>query len=336
MKHLLFVFPLLFWQIGSAQKIGSIDLYGNRKINSGLIYSHLELKPGDSINRQTFKAEDIAGRLMSIPGVKKAVVNPVCCGRNGNLSLFIGIGEDDSAAFKYRDAPGQDLKLPDAMTSAYQSLEEKIEAGIKNGQAGEDDSHGYALAEYPAAREEQNKFIPFASANMPLLINVLKESKYAKQRAAAAEILAYSDNRNKAVSYLMFAVYDPEEEVRNNATRGLVTLIAYLQLHPELRIYIPAGPFIEMLNSIVWSDRNKGAAVLMQLSRNRNPRLFYQIKEKAYPSLIEMAEWNDRQHALSSFSILGRMAGVDEKEILDKNFSTDYLREAQIMIRMIY
>lgn len=126
------------------------------------------------------------------------------------------------------------------------------------------------------------------------------------------------------MDYLLYAVDDADETVRNNAARALGILAGYLEMHPELNITIPATPFIQMVNSIVWTDRNKGASVLMHLTDKRDPELLRQIKEQAMPSIIEMAKWKSRGHAIFCFVILGRIAGEDEASLFTKNFSEDW------------
>jgi hypothetical protein len=333
-KYSLFAFTIFFCQIACAQlyEVGSIEIYGNRKTSSDIIYASVSVKEGDSISPGDFKSGDMAAKLRQISGVEYATVNPVCCDTNGNVMLYIGIGETGSVIAKHRNSLLQNLTLPAEMINAYRNLENLEEAAIKKGEDSEDDSHGYALVKYQPARNEQNKFTRFASQNLSILVNVLKNSEYAEHRAAATAIITYSNERKKVVDYLLYAVDDPDEGVRNNATRALIILAGYIRLHPGLKINIPTGPFLKMMNSIVWTDRNKGAGVLMQLSQSRNPKLLNEIKQQALASVIEMAKWKDRAHAYFSFMILGRIAGIDEKLLITKNFSKDYPGEIEAMI----
>jgi hypothetical protein len=337
-RFLLLVVTLSFYQKTFAQfyKIGTLDVYGNRKIAADVVLKHLGVKVGDSITHEDFKSAEKAAILEKIPGVKHATVNPVCCDTSGNLMLFIGIGEDDSCILKYRNAPKQNIMLPHEMIHAYNSFNNQIEPSIKSGQASEDDSQGYALNEYAPLRKEQNKFIEFARQNFSLLENVLKNSMNAEHRAAAAQIIAYSLNRKKVADCLLYAINDADDEVRNNATRALGVLAGYITLHPELRITIPANPFIKMINSIVWTDRNKGTMVLMQLTQTRNKKLLKEIKQQALPSIIEMAKWKDRSHSFSSFVLLGRIADEDEKTLIAKNFSPNWPAEVESMVKKCY
>src|SRR5690242_17081149 len=97
-KTLVLTAVLLCGIISFAQsiKIGSIDIYGNRKIALGDIHSQLSIKGGDSINDQNLKPENIVAALENIPGVRHAAVAPICCDSANNMLLYIGISETDS------------------------------------------------------------------------------------------------------------------------------------------------------------------------------------------------------------------------------------------------
>lgn len=308
---------VLFYKASLAQnfKVGSVEVYGNRKIATGTVLGHLTIKAGDSIAAANFNRDAIIATLKKIAGVKYATINPVCCDTSGNMMLFIGIGETSDVILKLRTAPTADIQLPQEAITAYRNFSIQLDSAMQNRQGTEDDSNGYALMNYPPARYEQNKFVGIAGKYFTQLVKVLHYSKYAEQRAAAAQIIAYAANRKMVVAQLLFAADDPDEETRNNAVRALGILGGYASLHPGENIIIPSGPFIKMLNSIVWTDRNKGAGVLLQLTQSRNLKLLQEIKQYALPSIIEMAKWQDRSHAIYSFFILGRIAGVSEEKL---------------------
>ncbi len=335
--YIFFVFCTGLSPATTAQvfKIGSIDIYGNRKTDAGIIYKNLDVKEDDSVRVGNFKTEDVVAKLTQIPGVRYASVNPVCCDPSGNLLIYIGIGESDSVIIKHRDAPTQNIKLPAEMVDTYNSFKNEVQQAVEKGEAAEVDTSGYALFTYLPARNLQKSFLQYASQNVQLLASILRNSEYTEQRAAAAEIIAYSTDRKFVADNLLFAVDDPDDEVRNNATRALGILVGYARAHPGLKLNIPAAPFIRMMNSIVWTDRNKGASVLTQLSESRNAKILNEIKQKALPSIIEMAKWKDRAHAFFAFIILGRISGEDEKLLVEKNFSDNYIAEVNAMIDKI-
>jgi hypothetical protein len=80
-------------------------------------------------------------------------------------------------------------------------------------------------------------------------------------------------------------------------------------------IKIPLRPFIEMLNSIEWTDRNKSSNALNSLTYKRDPAILSELRQRALPSLIEMARWKSPGHAGASFFLLGRVAGFSDDDI---------------------
>ncbi len=60
-----------------------------------------------------------------------------------------------------------------------------------------------------------------------------------------------------------------------------------------------------MLNSLEWTDRNKSALVLEELTRKRDTALLKLLRERAVPALVEMARWKnaDTPECPSIFSV---------------------------------
>ncbi len=333
-KIFLIAFSLLIYNTVSAQsfKIGTLDIYGNRNISAATILAKLSVRIGDSVSVGKFSPPKEVQNIKAISGVKDATVNSVCCDTSGNLMLFIGICETNSCMVHYRNAPQKNILLPDTIVHTQNRFDTAYEDAVLNGQAGEDDSNGYALYDAPDARKEQQKFILFVDRYFTTLEDVLKNSSSAEQRATAAEIIAYSSDRKTVVKDLLYAIDDPDDGVRNNATRALAILAGYSADHPSAKLKIPAAPFIKMLNSVVWTDRNKGANVLMHLTKTRDPKILHSIKQQALSSIIEMAKWEDRGHAVFSFILLGRIAGIDEKLLWAEDFSPDWRKYEEEMV----
>ncbi|HEY1112071.1 MAG TPA: hypothetical protein VGE66_00860 [Chitinophagaceae bacterium] len=325
-KILLFASLLIVHGIAWAQstKISTIDVYGNRKIRSDSILSYLTIKEGDSINPAAFQPDSIISILKRIPGITQATVNPICCDADNGYSLYIGIAESDSNSLQYRPAPKQNVRLPDEIISAYRNFNQQVRIAALKGEASEEYVNGYSLLTYAAARNEQANFMVFAQQKFQELAKVLKYSKDAEHRAAAAQVIAYASDKRKVAEHLLYAIKDADENVRNNATRAVSILAGYLAEHPEVKVIIPVAPFIDLLNSVSWTDRNKGAMVLVELTRSKDKDLLEQIIKHAMPSVIEMARWKNRGHALFSFMILSRMAGEDESSIIERNFSKNW------------
>jgi hypothetical protein len=125
-------------------------------------------------------------------------------------------------------------------------------------------------------------------------------------------VLAYVQNKQAVVKDLVYAMRDPDSGVRNDAMR---TLLVFTQATPSAKqpaLKVPFEPFIAMLNSPLWTDRNKSSGALQGLSQSRDRQLFAALRRDALTSLVEMARWKSKGHAFAGFSILARMAGYSD------------------------
>ena len=334
-KILLSAFISVVYSVAFTQsiRINKIELYGNRKISSTAILSYIDKKEVDSINPKFFKPDFIISTLKRNSGIKHVTVNPICCDTSNGYVLYIGVAESNAVILKHRPTPKEYFQLPNEIITAYRNFNKAVRTAVMRSESSEEYADGYSLVKDGAAREEQIKFISFAKHKLQLIANVLKYSKHAEHRAAAAQIIAYSTDKKLIVENLLYAIEDENEDVRNNATRALSILAGYLLEHPEIKVTIPATPFIAMLNSISWTDRNKGAMVLAQLTQSRDSSVLSQIKKHAGPSLVEMAKWHNREHAIFSFIILGRIAGEDDMSLFAANFSKEWIFLLEDMIK---
>jgi HEAT repeat protein len=116
------------------------------------------------------------------------------------------------------------------------------------------------------------------------------------------------------VGDLESAVYDSDEGVRNNAIRALGAIADLAARKPELGIHISPGPFVDLLNSPFWTDRNKATFVLGGLTDGGDPATLAALRERALPALVEMARWKSPGHALGPFVLLGRVVGLSDRE----------------------
>ncbi len=211
----------------------------------------------------------------------------------------------------YNAAPRGSVRFPPEIETLYQQfLDLNMEASKAH--AIEDRSKGYALSTYPALRANQLAIREYASRNPSLIRKVLRKSADAEQRRAAAQFLGYTNYSRVQIESLVIASRDPDEIVRNNAVRALGVLAAS---SPAIARRIPASNFIDMLNSGNWTDRNKAGLLLSPLTMRRDPKLLRLIRARASDSLVEMASWRNYGHAQNSRLILGRIAGIEEKQL---------------------
>ena len=238
----------------------------------------------------------------------------VCCA-DGKWMAFIGVSVKELTV--HNNLKTKDIQLPSEITRTYDSMEQLVLTAIQSGEEREDHSQGHALSENIPLRKLQERFIPYSEKYFDLLRDVLKYSKYSHDRIVACWAIAYYRDKSAIVNDLSEAATDDNEDVRNNAIRGLAIIIGYLQQQPNLNITISADPFISLMNSISWSDRNKSINILQILSYHRDPKLLLKIKNEALEPLIDMANWKSEGHAMAGYIVLGRIAGWKEEEIIE-------------------
>jgi hypothetical protein len=295
-------------------KIGIIDFYGVKKANRERIEKALGVKIGDPLPKS--KGE-IELQLELVNGVIRASLEAVCC-NDGQAILYVGILEKGAPVFEYRPAPiDETVKLPEPLVDVWNAFMEQLQIAVREDKAAEDLTNGHSLMQYAPARDQQLKFPALVDANLPLIRSVLRKSIDETERAIAAYAIAYATKKSAVIDDLQFAIQDPNDGVRNNAMRSLAAISVLAKLKPALEIKIPATWFVEQMNSIVWSDRNKAAFALVPLTEDRNPATLEMLKDRALDSMVDMARWKSPAHALGGFILLARTAGWEEKRIQD-------------------
>jgi hypothetical protein len=297
-------------------RVGVIEVFGARKVPLHKILTALGTKPGDPLP----PAEAAEDRINKVSGVLASRLEAVCCAGGGRMILYVGIEERDAPRLEFNPAPTGDARLPNNLYDGYLSLLETAEGSIRGHNADEDLTNGYSLMADPDGRILQLGFIPLVEANLKLLDQVVRESADPEQRAAAAYLLQYGPRGRPSkiiADALQYAVRDQEDVVRKSAMRALRAVTVGAKLHPEQDMVIEPTWFVEMLNSVVWSDRRSATQELVELTEDRKPATLDLMRERALRSIVEMARWQTLDHALPAFILAGRMGGFDEKQIRD-------------------
>ncbi len=154
--------------------------------------------------------------------------------------------------------------------------------------AGKIDSNGLHCKEFhciapfstPALKKFEVEFNTKVPKHAQELATILKDDSDSVKRAKAAFLLAHTKDEKQLIAWMMPALQDSNEDVRNNATRVLV-----LMAMKDPNIILPIEPFIKMTHSPVLTDRNKSLSVLMGLARQ--PRYAEIIKKEAGQDLID-------------------------------------------------
>jgi hypothetical protein len=295
----------------SVPRVSSVDYYGLRKVSQSRVYKVVGVSAGDPIPPSKGALEE---RLEKIPGVVTARVEAVCCeGREG--MLFVGIEERGAAHFALRTAPAGDAALPPEIVAQYAQLLNALENAARRGSTGEDLTHGHPLMADPDARAIQEGFADFTAQHLPQVRDVLRNSADGEQRAMAATVIGYAPGKKAVVGDLEFAMQDPDEGVRSSAMRALNAIAVLSIKQPQLGIRISPTWFVEMLNSIVLSDRTRATMALINLTDSRPASTLDLLRERALHSLVEMAQWNSLRYALPAYILLGRVGGLSEPQI---------------------
>jgi len=292
-------------------KVDVLDFYGLRKVSESQIRKALGVKEGD---RMPASKGDAEAKIDQIPGVVESHLEAVCCD-HGQTILYVGIEERGAPHFELRDSPEGTVALPGEIVSTYNRFLEAAQAASRRGSTGEDLTHGHPLMADGPARAIQEMFPALADQYLAQLRDVLRNSDDEAQRAMAAYVLVYVRRKVDIVNDLQYALKDADAGVRNNATRSLVALSVLAKLDPSSEIRISPTWFIEMLNSLSWSDRNRALSALQTLTDSRDPLVLDQLRTRALDALIDMARWKTLSHALPAFILLGRVAGMPEPEI---------------------
>ena len=307
----LCVLPLTLLD-GAEPRIATIEFFGHRGVDIAALRTSLPVREGDewSDDART-RVRDSVTRAI---GKQATDVNAVCCTSDGGVLLFIGIPGGSYREFAYGPEPTGHARVSTELEQLDERLGQAIAAAVRKGgdAAQEDDSKGYALTKDPEARSVQLALRRYAVAHEPELFRVLASSADAKHRAIASQALGYARQSARQLNALTRAVRDPDELVRNNSTRAIGVLA---DANASLARHMRPDVFIEMLNSGIWTDRNKGAMVLERLTTKRNPAVLAKLRTIALDSLIEMTLWREATHAGVARMLLGRVAGIPEKQL---------------------
>ncbi len=313
--QLILILILAASSLAQAQpRVGIVEIYGAKKATAEKIRKTIGLSPGDAIPKSKTDLED---QIAEVGGVVKASVSAVCC-EEGKAILFVGVQERGAEGFEFRDEPTGTAELPPEIVAAFYDFRQAMMEAVKKGEAAEDISKGHSLMQNYTARQAQERFIGLAELHPSKLEEVIKESADPEQRAIAAVVLGYFPKKRLVVDTLQLAMRDPDEGVRNNAMRSLTAIAALAEKDPEQEIRVQPTWFIEMLRSVVWTDRSKASSALVNMTEKRDAKLLERIKERAVPELVEMARWKSLPHALPCYILLGRVAGIDEQRLRDE------------------
>jgi hypothetical protein len=287
-----------------APTVGEIEFYGLRSLSQERILAAIKLKSGDPIPPSK---GDLQDKIADLPGVVLARVEAVCC-QGRDVILFIGIEERGAPHPSFRTAPAGDAVLAEELVASYRLFLQAVQRAASRGAAGEDLTAGHSLMEDPQARAYQERFVTLATERLEELRAVLRGSPDADQRAIAAALIGYATAKQEVVNDLQAAVQDPDEAVRVNAVRSLNAFaVSGMKIAPTW--------FLELLHSVVLSDRVEAVRALLTLTDRGAPDVVELVRARGLAPLAEMARWKSARYAVPPFLLLGRIAGISDVDV---------------------
>lgn len=288
---------------------GSINFFGGQGLDLARVRAALTLHSGDAIAQED--AEAIIARLkaevLSATGRPATDVAIICCDQPGRPDFYIGLAGQSYREIERGPTPSGGARLDPQAILLYKKYTSAWEDAVRQGDAGEDDSAGYALSSYEPARKVEMAMRDYALAHPREIERALADSREAEERQAAATLLGYAARSPGQLAALTAAINDADEDVRNNAMRALSVMAAAT---PNLPIDI--APLAESLYSGVWTDRNKASLLLEHLTSTRDAAKLQILCERSMGPLIDGAQWRSSSHAYPFLEILGRIGGIDE------------------------
>jgi hypothetical protein len=299
------------------QQLGEIDFFGYKGIDLAVVRSALPFREGDFFPPDNGKSSDelkrqVGEKVRQAIGREPTSVTFVCCDSRQRWMVYIGLPGESYQPLSFNPAPNGNIRLPKAALTLYEKMDNAWASAVMKGHATEDDSQGFTLLNDPTARAAELAIHKYALRNETRILQVLASSSDARHRAVAAQMAGYGRQSNEQTGALVQASLDSDNDVRNNAIRALEVLA---NSKPELAHRVPSEPFVRLIRSGAWSDRNKASFLLVALTKSRDPNLLSSLRRDALDSLVEMARWRASGHAAPALLILGRIASIDEDSL---------------------
>ncbi|HVT13614.1 MAG TPA: HEAT repeat domain-containing protein [Fimbriimonadaceae bacterium] len=303
-------------------EIGEIELFGQTGVDGAAIRRGITVREGDKITADKFgevKA-NIESAVQKVVGKPATDVALVGFDEKGKLMIFVGVPGPTVKMPPTSKPPHGPQRLAEEGMRLYDRFGSRLVPALQSGGGKEDDSKGYALFSDPELHAIQLDMRDFAVKHTKEVFDVLTYSGSVADRRAASEIAGYAERSKEQVDALMNALGDEDGTVRNNAIRSLGVI---LRTDKKTAASLSTEPFIDLVRSGTWTDRNKGAMVLDELTESRSKPLLDKVRKEALASLLEMAHWRNFPHARTALTILGRVAGIDEARLQKMHDSGD-------------
>ncbi len=288
----------------------AVDFYGAADVDFTRIRAAFPFQAGGSFELREESSDDGSPDLKRLIGDNRLSVAPVFIPDLKGWVIYVDIEPPDTSPPAGNPAPAGRAKLPAKIVRLYEhAIDRYIHGGIH---AGDETTNGYSLSKDPVMRSDELQLIKYARAHANRVYSVLVNSASTRDRIAAAWIAGYTAKGEKQLIALLHAVLDPDPTVRNNSIRVLAVLAAH---DAGIARRIPTDPFIPMLRSLTWSDRNKALWLLDPVTAAREPNAIESLRRQALEPLRQMSRWTYWDHARMALLLLGRIAGIPEPRL---------------------
>lgn len=296
--------------------IEAIAFFGYKGLEIDVIRDLLPIRDGSLLpttdaEKQQWKTT-IRASIEKFTGSPPTDIAVVCCDTPGRHLVYIGLEGESTEKLVFHRAPAGRQRLEPRFIALCREVVAATVEAVAAGRAGEDESHGYSLStESQKLRELQIAVRDYAQHHTRDLIVVARKSADAEHRTFAAFALGYARHNAEQTRALAYSSLDPDDGVRNAALRALSVM---LMGEPEMARLVPVGPFVGLLKSGRWTDRNKASVLLSLITLDRDPKKLAALRTRALSQLKEIARW-PRGHNTPALQMLGRIAGFDEAQI---------------------
>ena len=271
------------------EPIAAVEFYGSAPVDFARLRAAFPYRVGDPFESLANTPDTEFQRLI---GKNQFSTGPVFVPDLHPWVLYTDIEPPEMSPLTWRPKPAGAPRLPPKIVALYEhAMDRFVNGGIA---AGDETSDGYSLAKDPIMHAYELKLIDYARAHPANVYHVLETSASPRDRIAAAWTAGYAPKSKDQITALLHAVTDPDSLVRNNAIR----VLALLALHDaNVARQIPPDPFIPMLHSLTWTDRNKAMFLLDPVTAARDPKTLESLHRQALEPLRQMSRWTYWGHA---------------------------------------
>lgn len=286
--------------------IEGIYYFGCQGINLSKVQEVIPLKVGDAIEVNASEIRALKAKISDL--ISKAIGEPptdvAFAFADKTCYCYIGLrGKNFHSPSTTPVGPRDESKLPEKLLERYLEISQASLKGLKP-------NSGSEKLKARLLKEELQKE---AQKSADLLVKVLSFSKETLQRKVAVNCLGLIAKSKQQIEAIAKATNDVDAGVRAEAMSVLMEIGRKDDSRADL---VPTSQFVQLLNSGSWGERNKACVLASIYSNLKSPGLNDELKDKALPSLLEVASW-DADHSRPALYTLGRVCGMSNGQIGD-------------------